>query len=442
MELVRTDAEKGLIDLAKSVEINGPQWLQDAQNKAQSRFAELGLPHRRVEEWKYTDLRARLKNVYQPGSSQQISSDQLDAALGDDFSSLNADRLVIVNGRFDDGLSSTAVHSDVEVLSIERAIAEKPDWFERFNDLQNSEVDAVQALNLAMMQGGIAVYIGDQVKLERPIQLIFLNSGSEPSMQTSRCFFSIGAGAQVDLLECHVQSGGGAYQSNIVTELDIGEEAEVRHVKFCHEASDTIHLANVFGTLGANTNYNLFQMTIDGGVTRNQVEIRFNGDEARANISGTALLAGSSHADMTLVMDHVGLGCSSRELFKTVLDDEARAVFQGKVIVQPGAQKTDGEMMSKALLLSELAEFDSKPELEIYADDVLCGHGATTGQIDDELMFYLLARGVPAPDARSMLIQAFVGEALELIEHDDIRRLLVARAFQRHKVRGAIDFAA
>ena len=169
----------------------------------------------------------------------------------------------------------------------------------------------------------------------------------------------------------------------------------------------------------------MFQATLDGGLTRNQVEIRYDGDEAKADISGVALLSGKSHADLTLVMDHAALSCESRELFKTVLDDEGRAVFQGKVIVQPGAQKTDGEMMSKALLLSETAEFDSKPELEIYADDVLCGHGATTGQIDDDLLFYLKARGVPDEEARSLLIQAFVGEALELIDNDALRDYVI-----------------
>ena len=440
MELVRTDAEKGLIELAKSQGTVGPDWLRDARGKAQDRFAALGLPHRRVEEWKYTDLKANLKEIYQPATAQKITEAELNVAVGEDFAALNADRLVIVNGQFDTSLSVDKIEG-VEILSLDQAIETRPEWFSAFNGLQKSEPDAVQALNLAMMQGGVAVRVNDGVVLERPLQLIFITTGNEPSLQTSRCYFSFGAKAHVDLMECHVHQSGAAYQSNVFTELTIGDEAMISHVKFTHQSSDDVHLANIVGTLQERSDYRLFQMTVDGGLARNQIEMRFEGEGASADISGAALLAGSSHADMTLVMDHVAEGCSSRELFKTVLDDDARAVFQGKVVVQPGAQKTDGEMMSKALLLSEHAEFDSKPELEIYADDVLCGHGATTGQIEDELMFYLLARGVPAPDARGLLIQAFVGEALELIKNDDIRRILVSRAFQRHKVRGAIDFA-
>ena len=182
--------------------------------------------------------------------------------------------------------------------------------------------------------------------------------------------------------------------------------------------------------LGQETDYKFFQFTLDGGLTRNQVYVRYDGAEAKADISGVALLSDKSHADMTLVMDHAAVGCESRELFKTVLNDTARAVFQGKVIVQPGAQKTDGEMMSNALLLSEQAEFDSKPELEIYADDVLCGHGATTGQIDDELLFYLKARGIEDAQARALLIQAFVGEALELVENETMREVMIEQVVQ------------
>ncbi len=441
MEIVRTEAEKGLIDLSTGTDFSGPEWLLDARREASTKFAALGLPNRRVEEWKYTDLKAALKETFQPAGEQSITTEQLNEALGEEFAGLAGDRIVIVNGRYSASLSATEFGDDVQVVSIVDAVNERPEWFAGFNGLRKSEADAVQALNLAMMQGGVAVNVKQGAKPTRPLHLIFVTSGSDPSLQTSRCYFNIGANAIVDLMECHVHHGSSAHQSNVYTELAIGDDAEINHVKFTQHGDDAVHLANVVGRLQARTNYHLFQMTVDGGLTRNQIEICFEGEAAHADISGTALLAGKSHADMTLVMDHVAEGCASRELFKTVLDDYSRAVFQGKVVVQPGAQKTDGEMMSKALLLSENTEFDSKPELEIYADDVLCGHGATTGQIDDDLMFYLLARGVPAPDARGLLIQAFVGEALELVKNESIRRILVGKAFERHKVRGALDFA-
>lgn len=427
MELVRTDAETGLISFSETANLEGPTWLKELQDTARAEFEALGLPNRRVEEWKYTDLKSVMKEAFQPAIKGDVSEAQINDLLGKELASLETHRLVFVDGQLDAGLSDLSIAEGVEVHSLRDALTNDVSWLQSLGTLQQGTRDAVQALNLVMMQGGAALKIDERKKVGRPIHLIFVATSGEASSVSPRLFFDIGAGAEVEFIESHVSLNDVSCQTNLMTEVLVGDWAKVRHVKFTNDHKESVHLSNVVGKLGKESDYGLFQVTLDGGVTRNQIAIRYDGDEAKADISGVALLSGKSHADMTLVMDHAALGCESRELFKTVLDDEGRAVFQGKVIVQPGAQKTDGEMMSKALLLSEMAEFDSKPELEIYADDVLCGHGATTGQIDEDLLFYLKARGVPDEEARSLLIQAFVGEGLEIIENDTLRDYVIDR---------------
>ena len=177
--------------------------------------------------------------------------------------------------------------------------------------------------------------------------------------------------------------------------------------------------------IGARARFNAFTFTAGGAVVRNQLFLKFDGEDTVAGIRGATLIKGRQHADTTLVADHAARGCQSREMFKTVLDGEAHGVFQGRIIVRPHAQKTDAKMMTRALLLSERAEADNKPELEIFADDVQCGHGATAGALDDDLKFYLMARGIPQAEAEALLIRAFLGEAIEGIEHAGLREALM-----------------
>ncbi len=427
MDVIRTEAEKSFLSQSEQPALTGPSWLEDLQSTARTEFETLGLPNRRVEEWKYTDLRALVKEAYQPAKSSDVSKAQVDELLGAELAGLDSYRLVFVDGQLSDALSDFEGCSGLEVLSLKAALEGDVSWVKEIGSVQQTGRDAVQALNLLMMQGGAAIRLAEKTEVNKPLQLIFVSAVEGPSSVASRLYFEIGAAAKVEIIESHLSLNDQATQTNVVAELNVSDWARVRHVKFTQDHADSVHLSNVIGRLGKETDYGLFQVTLDGGITRNQVEIRYDGDDAKADISGAALLNGKSHADLTLVMDHAALGCESRELFKTVLNGEGRAVFQGKVIVQPGAQKTDGSMMSKALLLSDDAEFDSKPELEIYADDVLCGHGATTGQIDDELLFYLKARGISDKEARALLIQAFVGEALELIENDVVRDFLIER---------------
>jgi Fe-S cluster assembly protein SufD len=206
-----------------------------------------------------------------------------------------------------------------------------------------------------------------------------------------------------------------------VTQLVVGADTEVTHLTFVAANEGSLHLGKRLVTLGRGATYKPFVMTIGDGLVRNELALTFSGEHGELDFGGAFLAARHGHADTTLVIDHAVPHCKSRELVKGVLDDAARGIFQGKVIVRPGAQKTDGKQMAQALMLSPDAEFDSKPELEIFADDVVCGHGSTSAELDDDLVFYCRSRGIPLDEARALLVESFIGEAIDKIEHEGLR---------------------
>jgi len=269
------------------------------------------------------------------------------------------------------------------------------------------------------------IRITARATLARPIHLVFANSGLHPAAIFARSLIVVESGARAMVVESHEGAADCGNQVNAVLELVVGDEAHVDHVKLTGEGAGALHVSTMMATVGARARFNEFLFTTGGAVVRNQLFVRFDGEDTIAGIRGATLLKGLQHADVTLFADHVAPACTSREMFKSVLDDSGRSVFQGKIIVRHGAQKTDARMATHALLLSDSAEADNKPELEIYADDVQCGHGATAGALDQDLLFYLNARGIPDNEAETLLIQAFVGEAVEGIEHAGLRDALM-----------------
>jgi Fe-S cluster assembly protein SufD len=285
--------------------------------------------------------------------------------------------------------------------------------------------ESVVALNTALMGDGALIHVAKGATVDRPIHLVFAATGDKPASVFTRSLVVIEQGARAMLVESHDATAG--QQVNTALELVVGDNAHVDHIKITGGPDDLIHVSSLMATVGAHARFNDFAFNIGGGVVRNQTFIRFDGEGTLAGLRGTSLLKGKQHVDSTLLVDHKASGCQSREVFATVLDDESRGVFQGKIVVRPHAQQTDARMMTRALLLSDEAEADNKPELEIFADDVQCGHGATTGALDEDLKFYLMARGIPEVEAESLLVQAFVGEAIEGIEHAGLRDALMAQ---------------
>ena len=280
--------------------------------------------------------------------------------------------------------------------------------------------DAAVALNTALMGDGAVIRVAAGAALKRPINLIFASGSDKPSSAFIRSLVVVEEGAKATLIESHE---GGASQVNAALELKVGDKAVVDHVKITQ--THGLLVSTLMVALGARATFNSFSFAADAQLVRNQMFVRFAGEGTHGAIRGANLLRGKEHVDTTLLIDHAKGHCQSREQFRSVLDDESRAVFQGKIVVRPHAQKTDAKMMTRALLLSEEAEADNKPELEIFADDVVCGHGATTAAPNETLKFYLMSRGIPAKEAEALLIQAFVGEAIEEISHDGIRDALM-----------------
>lgn len=431
----RTKAEQALLDLYVGAENAlpgaGNPFVADLRKEAIKAYAGLGLPHRRVEAWKYTDLRARLETVNPliVAAGASVGEAELEAALGTAIARFPAYRLVIVEGELRLDLSdiSDLREAGVEVGSLSHMLEMPPDWLKAtLGQVNPRDDDPVLALNTALMTGGVALRLPEGLTLQKPIHIVQLDGNGDPASTFTRNVVVAEEGASATLLESYGTLGMPGLQRNAVTELKLGDKSAIRHIKLQREALETIHLNVWNANIAADARYNAFQLSLGAALTRNQLYVRFDGEGSATDVSGATMMRGKQHCDTTLVVEHRVPACESRELFKLVLDDEARGIFQGKIIVSPDAQKTDGKQMAQALLLSETAEFDSKPELEIFADDVVCGHGATSGQIDEDLLFYLESRGLPEPQARALLIQAFVGEAFEVVEDEALQEAFTA----------------
>src|SRR6266540_3782504 len=374
------------------------------------RFEAEGLPHRRVEDWKYTDLRALMRDAKPlanvPDAAAKARAKDVLATLP----AIEARRVVFVDGALVPELSDLAgLEAGLTIRSTAQALA---------------------------AGDGAVIRVAQGAALAQPIHLVFVNAGGEPAAVFARSLVVIEKGARAMLVESHVGSTASEDQVNTVMELKVGDEAHVDHIKITGDGAGALHVSTLMAAIGAHARFNEFLFTTGGAIVRNQAFVRFDGEGTIAGIRGASLLKGRQHADTTLVGEHAVADCTSREVFKSVLDEEGRSVFQGKIIVRRHAQKTDAKMATHALLLSETAEADNKPELEIFADDVQCGHGATSGALDEDLLFYLKARGIPAKEAEALLIQAFVGEAVEGIEHAGLRDALMEQVVAWLEARG------
>lgn len=361
----------------------------------------LSLPHRKMEDWRWTDLRQLIDKPYPPRQTVATAPKDVERLLkSSPFAKVAGARIVFVNGHYAAELSQLKNDNVTSVVKLD---------------------EPVLTMNAAFTTDGARLKISGTT--DTPIELLFLATKADARTIATRNVIEIEKGAAATLIETHL--GEGSYLSNSVTEIRVGDGARLDRIKVERESADAIHLSHVHTTLGKNSVFNDFTLTSGAKTNRQNGTVEFKGQGTEAKVSGAFMLGGKQHADTRLVIDHQVPHCTSRELFKCVMDDNARGIFQGKVIVQRDAQKTDGKQSSHALLLSETAEFDAKPELEIFADDVVCGHGATSGDLNHDHLFYLMSRGIPPAEAKSLLIAAFVGEAFDLIAHEGIKEALV-----------------
>jgi len=399
-------------------------WSDAARKAALTRVQDMGLPQRRDEYWKFT--RPDTLTQPEPETAAIFQNDE-----GPLFDDLDRVKIVFVDGVFDAEASDDLTLSGVRI----DRLAEAADihWASELYGALEGAGHYVQrplaALNTAFASDGVLIHVTD--KATKPINLIYLHkdSGSDAILHH---LVKLDAGAELTLLE----TGPAAARFNKVMEVDVADGATFHHVRAQGRDHERRAVTHIFTRLGADSTFKSFTLTVNGRLTRNECVIDITGDNAVAHVAGACVGDGDFHHDDTVFITHDAVACESRQVFKKVLRNGAVGVFQGKILVKEGAQKTDGYQISQSLLLDGDSQFLAKPELEIYADDVACSHGSTSGAIDEDALFYLRSRGVPHALATDLLTLAFLAEAVEEIEDEGLRDVIVARLegwLERHR---------
>jgi Fe-S cluster assembly protein SufD len=398
----------------------GLPWLAALRDTGMERFADRGLPTPRSESWKYTNLRPLEKIAFGAPNGEAISLDRLPSLLP---AGASENRLVFVNGHYRADLSAMkSLREGVRIGSLAAALAEDGEALAaHLGRIAPADGQPLLDLNTALMGDGLLLQLGRGAAVKTPIEVIFIGvAGEQPLAYHPRNLIVLEPDSQAVVIEHHVSLGGGTTFANSATEIALGDGALLHHYKMQAEGLEAFNLGTLHASIGRDAHYDGFGMTLGARLSRNEVAVRLDGQGARCHLNGAYMMRGRQHCDNTTVIEHVVPHTSCREVFKGVLDDEARAVFQGRIVVHPDAQQSDGHQLSKAMLLSEKAEIDAKPELEIYADDVKCSHGATAGDLDHDALFYLRSRGLPEARARNLLIEAFLTESVEAIAAADL----------------------
>ena len=410
-----------------------PGALADLRRRAFERFSALGLPTTRLERWRFTNVAPIAGTAFSLAAPADKAAAQADAAPHA-LAGAGA-RLTFVNGCYVAAASDLAgLPPAVAVGSLAAALASEAAGTRAAVDAHlGSEAgiddEAFTALNTALIRDGAVVHVPAGTVVEQPIQLLFVTTPPDdgaPVMTHPRVLIVAGENAQVRLVESYGGGGESPYLTNAVTEVLAGPAAVVDHYKLVRESLAAYHVGAMHLRLGRAATFSSHAVTLGGAIVRNDVDAELAGEGGECTLNGLYLANARRLVDNHTTIRHASPHCSSHELYKGILDDAARAVFNGKIVVAIDAQKTDAKQTNKALLLSEDAQINTKPELEIFADDVKCTHGATVGQLDDDALFYLRARGLARDQARNVLIHAFAGDLLNRIAVDSIRAQLDA----------------
>jgi len=402
----------------------GVPWLDGRRSAAMAQFAELGFPTPRNEEWKYTRVSVVDKTLFQTGTKACLGLDQ------DDIQrylipGLDAWRLVFVNGQFMPSLSSrrSELPEHIRIASLAKVLSEDPDALEAHLDRHaNAGADGFAALNAAYMADGAYIHVPKGQVAEHPIHLLHIATVQEaPLFAQPRHLIVAEDSSQAQVLETYVSMGDSGYFTNAVTEVVLGANAQLTHYKVQRESEEAYHVATLQAHQARDSRLVTHSVSLGARLARNDINSVLDGEGAECEMNGLYLAQGRQHVDFHTRVDHAKPHGTSKEFFKGVLDGRSRGVFSGKVYVHPDAQKTDAAQRNANLLLSAHAEVDTKPQLEIYADDVKCSHGATVGQLDADSMFYLRSRGLDPQAARSLLIYAFANEVLSEIRLEPLR---------------------
>ncbi len=393
-----------------------------------ARFADSGFPTTQMEDWRFTNVAPIAKLPFKPLWESRKERVSAELVAGLTFGSLDAWRLVFVNGHFVPELSSPAIDAGgVTAMSLSRALEENPQVLQTHLSRYASidQESSFTALNTAFFQDGAFVHVKAGAKAAKPIHLLYITDAAETGATTQpRNLLIAERDSQVCVLESYASLRDAAYFTNVVTELVAEDNAKVEHVKFQDESLASFHMASINALLGRTSDVILHSVATGAKLSRNNIRTKLDGEWLECVLNGLYLTRNDQLADHHMVVEHAQPHCNSHEYYNGILDGKSKGVFHGRILVRQIAQKTDAKQTNKNLLLSDDATVDTKPQLEIYADDVKCTHGATVGQLNEESIFYLRSRGIGSKTARRMLIHAFAGEIIERIRNEQAREEL------------------
>ena len=415
---------------------DGPAWLEALRRRATASFQATGFPTPKNEDWHFTSPAPITERDFAPMAApvRAITRDEVDALLLGDAS---WPAMVFVNGRYAPSLSRVdALPDGVRLMSLATALREEPTLIEaHLGKLAafESQAMAFSALNTALMGDGAVLHVAPDVTLATPIHILFLSDESaEGGVSYPRNLFVVERNAKVSVIEQYAALANPRYLTNAVCECVVGDGATLAHYRVQREGRRAYHVGHVETTQGRDSHYISFSFVTGGALSRQNIYTSLRGEGCGSTLNGLYMLDGDQACDHQTRIEHVAPNCFSRQVYKGILDGTSHGVFNGKVYVHPEAQKTDGKQTNKTLLLSERARIDTKPQLEIFADDVKCTHGATVGRLDEMATFYMKSRGVGAETTRRLLTYAFAADVLELIEVEPVKVALESMTLERY----------
>lgn len=399
-----------------------PDWLRRARRVSLNCFAETGFPSRRSERWRYLDLRPLEQHPMLPSVMSQL----MGVPDGLELDEPSA-RVLLVDGSCQI-IVSRPLSDGIWLGSTRRAIIERPELVRKFATETETE-RPFASLNAAFFGDGFVLDVAPGATLDRPIEIVHLASGAGDASLHTRSLVNLGVGGRATIVETY--AGSGKYWRNDVAAWRVTDDAALTRIALVEESTDAVHLGEAAARLGTNAKLDGFLCLLGGGTVRQEISVAMAGDHAQCRIDGAYLISGREEANIVTAIDHQAVGGSTSELIKGVAAGRAHGAFQGKIIVHEGAQQTDARQTSRNLILGRRAAIDTKPELEILADDVKCAHGASVGELDEAALFYLRARGIPTEQARRLLVEGFLAEAIDGVTDPAIREHLLRRLSQR-----------
>lgn len=419
---VITDIEQEFIDLYKGNRTDFKSNTSSIINKFRETglrdFENLGIPKRKDEDYRYTHLQPLFGNGYKKYiKEEEVDFDRANV-FNCDIPTLDTHMILLVNGFFDkkNGNNLLELPSGIIIGSISAASHEYPDLFKKHYGKYAGHKDGLVALNSTFAQDGIFLYVPSGSVSKKPVQIVNIGLAGQDLMVQHRNLFVIEDNSQAGIIVCDHTMSYQSFLTNSVTEIYAGNNAFFDYVKVQNEHNKAAHFSHIFGNQEANSNLTTNTITLHGGVVRNNLNIRLNGEGAENNSYGLSLIDKNQHVDNYIYIDHAKPNCQSNQLYKGIIDDAATGAFNGRILVREDSQNTKAFQANNNILLTDIAKMYSKPQLEIYADDVKCSHGATVGQLDEEAMFYMRARGIPEDEARLMMMHAFAYDIVKNIK--------------------------